>query len=45
MTGAGVGYYNSKVHAPNENIRITDFIRSMKHVALTIIEFTKTSTR
>lgn len=39
MTGAGVGYYDSKVHAPNENIRIIDFVKSMKHVALTILKF------
>ncbi len=39
MTGAGVGYYGSRVHAPNENIRVKDFIRGMKHVALTLIEY------
>lgn len=40
MTGAGVGYYGSRVHAPNENIRVEDFIKGVKHVALTLIEFT-----
>jgi acetylornithine deacetylase/succinyl-diaminopimelate desuccinylase-like protein len=40
MTGAGVGYYGSRVHAPNENIRVEDFIKGVKHVALTFIEFT-----
>ena len=39
MTGAGVGYYGSRVHAPNENIRLEDFIKGVKHVALTLIEF------
>ncbi len=39
MTGAGVGYYGSRVHAPNENIRVEDFIKGVKHVALTLIEF------
>ncbi|MEM0453977.1 MAG: M20/M25/M40 family metallo-hydrolase [Sulfolobales archaeon] len=39
MTGAGVGYINSKVHAPNENIRKDDFIKGIKHVALTLINF------
>ncbi|MFN3268674.1 MAG: M20/M25/M40 family metallo-hydrolase, partial [Zestosphaera sp.] len=39
MTGAGVGYYNSRVHAPNENIRVEDFLKGMKHVALTLINF------
>ncbi|MDM7274872.1 MAG: M20/M25/M40 family metallo-hydrolase [Thermoprotei archaeon] len=42
MTGAGVGYYGSKVHAPNENIRIEDFHKGVKHVALTIINFATT---
>jgi acetylornithine deacetylase/succinyl-diaminopimelate desuccinylase-like protein len=40
MTGAGVGYYGSRVHAPNENIRVEDFIKGVKHVVLTFIEFT-----
>lgn len=39
MTGAGVGYYGSRVHAPNENIRVRDFVLGMKHVALTLINF------
>ncbi len=38
-TGAGVGYYDSRVHAPNENIRREDFLNGMKHVALTLINF------
>jgi acetylornithine deacetylase/succinyl-diaminopimelate desuccinylase-like protein len=39
MTGAGVGYYGSRAHAPNENIRIQDFINGIRHVALTLIKF------
>lgn len=39
ITGAGVGYYNSRVHSPNENIRRKDFLNSMKHVALTLVKF------
>lgn len=39
LTGAGIGYYDSRVHAPNENIRIEDFIKGVKHVMLTIIDF------
>lgn len=39
MTGSGVGYYDSKVHAPNENIRKEDFLRGMKHAALTLVNF------
>ena len=41
MTGAGVGYYGSKSHAPNENIRVEDFVKSMKHVALTLVRFSE----
>ena len=33
---AGVGYPDSRAHAPNENIRIDDFIRGMKHIAAII---------
>ncbi len=32
LAGAGVGYYASRAHAPNENIRLNDFIKSVKHV-------------
>ena len=39
MTGAGVGYYGSRAHAPNENIRKEDFLRSMEHVVLTLLLF------
>ena len=38
-TGAGVGYYGSRVHAPNENIRLKDFELGARHVALTLLEF------
>jgi len=37
-TGAGVGYCGSRVHAPNENIRLGDFELGAKHVALTLVE-------
>jgi acetylornithine deacetylase/succinyl-diaminopimelate desuccinylase-like protein len=32
-TGAGVGYPESRAHAPDENIRIGDFILGTKHIA------------
>lgn len=32
-SGGGVGYPGSKVHAPNENIRIKDYVNSVKYVA------------
>ncbi len=31
--GTGVGYAHSNNHAPNENIRITDYIDGIKHIA------------
>jgi acetylornithine deacetylase/succinyl-diaminopimelate desuccinylase-like protein len=31
--GSGVGYAHSNVHAPNENIRIADFVDGIKHIA------------
>ena len=39
--GAGTGYYDSKVHAPNENIRIADFIEGVKHIAVLLEEFAR----
>ncbi len=39
--GAGTGYYDSKAHAPNENIRIADFIEGVKHIAVLLEEFTR----
>jgi len=38
-SGGGVGYPGSKVHAPNENIRIKDFIKSIKYVASLICSY------
>jgi acetylornithine deacetylase/succinyl-diaminopimelate desuccinylase-like protein len=32
--GSGVGYAHSNVHAPNENIRIADYIDGIKHIAM-----------
>jgi len=41
ISSTGVGYYGSRAHAPNENIRIKDFIEGMKHVIAIIFEFSK----
>ena len=41
ISSTGVGYYASRAHAPNENIRIKDFIEGMKHVAAIIHEYSK----
>ncbi|MDQ3704161.1 MAG: M20/M25/M40 family metallo-hydrolase [Chloroflexota bacterium] len=37
--GAGVGNANSRVHAPNENVRLEDFVLSIKHVAAMLEEY------
>ncbi|HEX9247287.1 MAG TPA: M20/M25/M40 family metallo-hydrolase, partial [bacterium] len=34
--GTGVGYANSNGHAPNENIRIADYIEGIKHIAMVL---------
>ncbi len=39
VSGGGVGYSESGAHAPNENIRIKDYIRSIKFVATLITSF------
>jgi len=38
-SGAGVGYENSRIHSPNENIRVEDFFLGIKHVAALLAEF------
>jgi acetylornithine deacetylase/succinyl-diaminopimelate desuccinylase-like protein len=37
--GAGVGYYGSRNHAPNENIKLDDFVLGIKHAAAILAEF------
>jgi len=39
VSGGGVGYPESRAHAPNENIRIKDYLRSIKFVATLITSF------
>ncbi len=39
VSGGGVGYPETRVHAPNENIRIKDYIRSIKFVAALMSSF------
>jgi acetylornithine deacetylase/succinyl-diaminopimelate desuccinylase-like protein len=39
--GAGTGYFDSKGHAPNENIRIADFCEGIKHMAVLLEEFAR----
>jgi len=35
----GVGYPESRIHAPNENIRLADFVRGAQHVAAILDRF------
>ena len=37
--GAGVGHTDSRVHAPDENIEIEDFVLGIKHIAVLLAEF------
>jgi len=37
--GTGAGYAHSNSHAPNENIRLDDFVQHIKHIALIFERF------
>ncbi len=37
-SGAGVGYENSRIHSPDENIRLEDFFLGVKHIAALLAE-------
>jgi acetylornithine deacetylase/succinyl-diaminopimelate desuccinylase-like protein len=37
--GAGVGYAESRTHAPDENIALDDFMLGIQHVAALLAEF------
>jgi acetylornithine deacetylase/succinyl-diaminopimelate desuccinylase-like protein len=39
--GAGIGYPDSRAHAPDENIRIGDFVLGTKHIAAILDGFAK----
>lgn len=39
VNGAGVGYEGSRVHAPDENIRLEDFLLNIKLIAVMLAEF------
>ena len=38
-SGGGVGYSDDKIHAPNENVRITDFVNSIKYVTALMLSY------
>ena len=39
VNGAGVGYDGSRVHGPDEHIRLEDFLLNMKLIAVLLAEF------
>jgi acetylornithine deacetylase/succinyl-diaminopimelate desuccinylase-like protein len=41
LVAAGVGYPGSQAHAPNENMRLDDFIKGTRHTARIIERFGK----
>jgi len=40
---AGVRYWDNRAHAPNEHVRIQDFVNGARHIARIIVEFAKLS--
>lgn len=41
VVAAGVGYPGSQVHAPNEHIRLDDFVKGIKHTAHILAQFAR----
>ncbi|MBN1485188.1 MAG: M20/M25/M40 family metallo-hydrolase [Chloroflexia bacterium] len=39
VVSAGVGYWDNRMHAPDEHIRIQDFINGSRHIARIMAEF------
>jgi acetylornithine deacetylase/succinyl-diaminopimelate desuccinylase-like protein len=39
VNGAGVGYDGSRVHGPDEHIRLDDFLLNIKLIAVLLAEF------
>lgn len=39
VNGAGVGYFGSRVHGPDEHIRLEDFLLNIKLIAVLLAEF------
>jgi acetylornithine deacetylase/succinyl-diaminopimelate desuccinylase-like protein len=37
----GVRYWDNRAHAPNENVRLSDFLNGARHVARVLTEFTE----
>lgn len=43
VNGAGVGYDGSRIHSPNEHIRLDDFVQNIKLIAVLLAEFASTA--
>jgi acetylornithine deacetylase/succinyl-diaminopimelate desuccinylase-like protein len=41
--GAGIGWIGSRVHAPDENVRLEDLRHGIRHIALIMDEFSRAS--
>ncbi len=39
IANVGIGYPDSRAHAPNENIRLSDFVRGTRHLARILTRF------
>ena len=42
VVSAGVGYPGGNIHAPNEHVRINDFIQGIRHTAYIVEAFSRT---
>jgi acetylornithine deacetylase/succinyl-diaminopimelate desuccinylase-like protein len=40
-TDCGIGYPESRIHAPDENIRLADFLQGAKHIAAVLERFAR----
>jgi acetylornithine deacetylase/succinyl-diaminopimelate desuccinylase-like protein len=38
---AGIGYPDTRAHAPNENVLVSHLLRGIKHTAHILVEFAK----
>ena len=41
VVNPGIGYWDNRSHAPNEHIRIKDFLNGARHIARIILDFDK----
>ena len=41
VVNPGIGYWDNRSHAPNEHIRINDFLNGARHIARIILDFDK----